>query len=205
MELACLDLEGVLIPEIWVEFAKKTGLKELEQTTRDCSNYESLMQKRLQILDKYKFKLQDIQAVVAGLEPLPGADEFVRWLQIRFQVVILSDTFYELCQPLMQQLGFPTLLCHHLNTDSTGRITDIALRQSDAKRQSVLALQGLNYRVIAAGDSYNDITMLHQANTGILFNAPDYIASEYPSLPRASSYTELKEAFIKASQRNLLP
>jgi len=196
VELACLDLEGVLVPEIWVEFAKKTGIDELNQTTRDCSNYESLMRERLQILDKHGLYLKDIQDVVKALEPLAGAC---------FQVVILSDTFYELCQPLMQQLGFPTLLCHHLNTDNDGRITNIVLRQSDAKKQSVLALQGLNYRVIAAGDSYNDITMLHQADSGILFNAPDYIANEHSLLPRAANYTELKEAFISASGRDLTP
>lgn len=204
MELACLDLEGVLVPEIWVEFAKKTGIDAFNQTTRDCPDYELLMRERLQILDKHGLYLKDIQAVVKTLEPLAGACEFLCWLQERFQVLILSDTFYELCQPLMQQLGFPTLLCHHLNTNNDGRITDIVLRQSDAKKQSVLALQGLNYRVIAAGDSYNDITMLHQADKGILFNAPDYIANEHTLLPRASSYVELKEAFIRASKRNLL-
>ncbi len=205
MELACLDLEGVLVPEIWVAFAKKTGIDVLKQTTRDCLDYEALMYERLQVLDKHGLRLNDIQHVVESLEPLPGACEFLYWLQERFQVMILSDTFYELCQPLMQKLGFPTLLCHHLNTDNDGRIIDILLRQSDAKRQAVLALQGLNYRVIAAGDSYNDITMLQQADSGILFNAPDYISNEFPLLPSTANYEELKEAFISSSKQNLAP
>lgn len=204
MELACLDLEGVLTPEIWVEFANKTGIEALKATTRDNSDYTALMQQRLRILDEHNLKLKDIQSVVTTLEPLPGADQFILWLKERFQVVILSDTFYELCQPLMRQLGFPTLLCHHLELNNDDRITGFKLRQPDAKRQSVLALQGLYYRVIATGDSYNDITMLHQADAGILFNAPENIAEEHPYFPLAYSYEALKKEFVKASNRELL-
>ncbi|MFG1491433.1 bifunctional phosphoserine phosphatase/homoserine phosphotransferase ThrH, partial [Oceanospirillum sp. HFRX-1_2] len=155
MELACLDLEGVLIPEIWIAFAEKTGIEELKATTRDIPDYDVLMKQRLRILDENGLKLPDIQAVIAELEPLEGAKEFVDWLRERFQLVILSDTFYEFAAPLMKQLGFPTLLCHKLEVDEEGRITDYTLRQRDPKRQSVRAFQLLNYRVIAAGDSYN--------------------------------------------------
>ncbi|MDX1399739.1 MAG: bifunctional phosphoserine phosphatase/homoserine phosphotransferase ThrH, partial [Oceanospirillum sp.] len=156
MELACLDLEGVLIPEIWIAFAEKTGIEELKATTRDIPDYDVLMKQRLRILDENGLKLPDIQAVIAELEPLEGAKEFTDWLRERFQLVILSDTFYEFAAPLMAQLGFPTLLCHKLEVDEEGRITDYTLRQRDPKRQSVRAFQLLNYRVIAAGDSYND-------------------------------------------------
>jgi len=152
MELACLDLEGVLVPEIWIAFAEKTGIDELKATTRDIPDYDVLMRQRLRILDEHNLKLPDIQAVIAELEPLPGAVEFINWLRERFQVIILSDTFYEFSQPLMRQLGFPTLLCHKLEVDEEGRVVDYKLRQRDPKRQSVRALQLLNYRVIAAGD-----------------------------------------------------
>jgi phosphoserine/homoserine phosphotransferase len=204
VELACLDLEGVLIPEIWVEFANKTGIEALKSTTRDNADYTALMQQRLRILDEHKLKLSDIQAVVNTLEPLPGADKFILWLRERFQVIILSDTFYELCQPLMLQLGFPTVLCHHLELNSDDRIVDFKLRQQDAKRQSVLALQGLYYRVVATGDSYNDISMLHQADAGILFNAPENVVQEHPYFPLAYSYEALQKEFVKASNRDLL-
>lgn len=203
MELACLDLEGVLIPEIWIEFANKTGIEELKATTRDIPDYDVLMKQRLRILDEHKLGLNEIQEVIATLTPLPGAREFIDWLRERFQVIILSDTFYEFSQPLMRQLGFPTLLCHRLEVDSSGRVTDYTLRQKDPKRQSILALQGLYYRIIAAGDSYNDTTMLGQADAGILFKSPQNVIDEFPQFPAVHEYEDLKQEFIKASNREL--
>lgn len=203
MEIACLDLEGVLVPEIWIKFAEKTGIEELKATTRDIPDYDVLMRQRLRILDEHKLGLNEIQEVIATLKPLDGAVEFVDWLRERFQVIILSDTFYEFSQPLMRQLGFPTLLCHRLVTDEAGRVTDYTLRQKDPKRQSVLALKTLYYRIIAAGDSYNDTTMLGEADAGILFHAPQNVIDEFPQFPAAHTYEELKREFIKASNRDL--
>lgn len=203
MEIACLDLEGVLVPEIWIEFAKKTGIEELKATTRDIPDYDVLMKQRLRILDQHGLKLKDIQDVIATLKPLEGAVEFVNWLRERFQVVILSDTFYEFSQPLMRQLGFPTLLCHRLITDDEGRVVDYKLRQADPKRQSIRAFQTIYYRTIAAGDSYNDTTMLAEADAGILFHAPQNVIDEFPQFPAVHSYEDLKKEFIKASNRKL--
>ncbi|MEQ7920166.1 bifunctional phosphoserine phosphatase/homoserine phosphotransferase ThrH [Xanthomonas sp. WHRI 1810A] len=203
MEIACLDLEGVLVPEIWIAFAEKTGIEALRATTRDIADYDVLMQQRLRILDEHGLKLADIQAVISTLTPLDGAIEFVDWLRERFQVVILSDTFYEFSQPLMRQLGFPTLLCHRLITDETGRVAGYHLRQKDPKRQSVLAFKSLYYRVIAAGDSYNDTTMLGEADAGILFHAPDNVIREFPQFPAVQTFEGLKLEFIKASNRVL--
>ncbi|WP_295475052.1 bifunctional phosphoserine phosphatase/homoserine phosphotransferase ThrH [uncultured Pseudomonas sp.] len=203
MEIACLDLEGVLVPEIWIAFAEKTGIQALRATTRDVPDYGVLMQQRLRILDEHGLKLSDIQAVIATLKPLDGAVEFVDWLRERFQVVILSDTFYEFSQPLMRQLGFPALLCHRLVTDETDRVVSYQLRQKDPKRQSVLAFKSLYYRVIAAGDSYNDTSMLGEADVGILFHAPDNVIREFPQFPAVHSFAELKKAFIQASNRPL--
>ncbi len=203
MEIACLDLEGVLVPEIWIAFAEKTGIKELRATTRDIPDYDVLMKQRLRILDEHKLGLPDIQAVIAEIKPLEGATEFVDWLRERFQVVILSDTFYEFSQPLMRQLGFPALLCHKLETDEKGRVVDYKLRQVNPKRQSVLAFKSLYYRVIAAGDSYNDTTMLAEADAGILFHAPENVIREFPQFPAVHTYEDLKKEFIKASVRNL--
>ena len=203
MEIACLDLEGVLVPEIWIAFAEKTGIESLRATTRDIPDYDVLMKQRLRILDEHGLTLNDIQEVTATLKPLEGAVEFVNWLRERFQVVILSDTFYEFSQPLMRQLGFPTLLCHKLVTDDKGRVVDYQLRQKDPKRQSVLALKTLYYRVIAAGDSYNDTTMLAEANAGILFHAPDNVIEQFPQFPAVHTFDDLKKEFIKASNRPL--
>jgi phosphoserine/homoserine phosphotransferase len=203
LELACLDLEGVLIPEIWINFAEKTGIDELKATTRDIPDYDVLMKQRLRILDQHKLGYNEIQEVIATLSPLEGANEFVDWLRERFQVVILSDTFYEFAQPLMRQLGFPTLLCHRLKIDENGRVVDYLLRQKDPKRQSVKAFHSLNYRIIAAGDSYNDTTMLSEADQGILFRAPPNVIEEFPQFPAVFSYDELKAEFLKASERDL--
>lgn len=203
MEIACLDLEGVLVPEIWIAFAEKTGIKELRATTRDIPDYDVLMKQRLRILDEHNLGLPDIQAVIAEIKPLEGAREFIDWLRERFQVVILSDTFYEFAQPLMRQLGFPALLCHKLETDEKGRVVDYKLRQANPKRQSVLAFKSLYYRVIAAGDSYNDTTMLAEADAGILFHAPENVIREFPQFPAVHTFEDLKKEFIKASVREL--
>ncbi|ODS24514.1 phosphoserine phosphatase [Candidatus Endobugula sertula] len=204
MELACLDLEGVLIPEIWIEFANKMGIDELKATTRDIPDYDVLMKQRLRILDEYNLGLPEIQEVIATLKPLSGAIEFIDWLREYFQVIILSDTFYEFAQPLIRQLGFPTLLCHRLEVDSEGRVTGYVLRQKNPKRQSILALQSLYYRIIAVGDSYNDTSMLEQADTGILFRAPHNVIHKFPQFPVVYEYEDLKKEFIKASHRSLV-
>jgi len=203
VEIACLDLEGVLVPEIWIAFAEKTGIDELKATTRDIPDYDVLMKQRLRILQEHDLKLGDIQEVIATLKPLDGAVEFVNWLRERFQVVILSDTFYEFSHPLMRQLGFPTLLCHKLVVDENDRVVDYQLRQKDPKRQAVLAFKSLYYRVIAAGDSYNDTTMLSEAHAGILFHAPDNVIAEFPQFPAVQEFEDLKKEFIKASSRKL--
>ncbi len=204
MELACLDLEGVLIPEIWIGFAEKTGIDALRATTRDIPDYDVLMRQRLALLQEHKLGLPDIQAVIATMAPLEGATEFVDWLKERFQVIILSDTFYEFSKPLMRQLDFPALFCHRLITNPEGRIVDYKLRQKDPKRQSVKALHSLNFRIIAAGDSYNDTTMLEEADAGILFRAPANVTAEFPQYPAVTSYAELKAEFCKASERELM-
>jgi phosphoserine / homoserine phosphotransferase len=203
VEIACLDLEGVLVPEIWIEFAKVTGIDELKATTRDIPDYDVLMKQRIRILEQHKLGLKEIQDVIATLKPLDGAVEFVDWLRERFQVIILSDTFYEFSQPLMRQLGFPTLFCHRLNVDERGMVVGYTLRQKDPKRQSVLALKTLYYRVIAAGDSYNDTTMLGEADQGILFHAPQNVIDQFPQFPAVHTYEDLKKEFIKASNRQL--
>ena len=203
MELACLDLEGVLIPEIWIAFAERTGIDELRATTRDIPDYNVLMKQRLSLLDQHGLRLPDIQAVISKLEPLPGAAEFLDWLRERFQVIILSDTFYEFSEPLMRQLKWPTLLCHRLITDEQGKVVDYKLRQVDPKRASVKALHTLNYRVIAAGDSYNDTTMLSEAEVGILFHAPQNVIDEFPQFQAVHDFGALREAFIAASDRAL--
>ncbi|MFO8142258.1 MAG: bifunctional phosphoserine phosphatase/homoserine phosphotransferase ThrH [Marinobacter sp.] len=199
MELACLDLEGVLIPEIWIAFAEQTGIEELKATTRDIPDYDVLMRQRLRLLDEHGYGLPQIQEVIGTLDPLPGAHEFLDWLRERFQVVILSDTFYEFAMPLMKKLGYPALLCHKLEVADNGQITNYLLRQRDPKRQSVRAFQLLNYRVIAAGDSYNDTTMLAQAEAGILFHAPQNVIDEFPQFPAVQTFAELRQEFLKAS------
>lgn len=203
MEIACLDLEGVLVPEIWIAFAEKTGIEALRATTRDIPDYDVLMRQRLRILDEHGLGLNEIQEVIATLKPLDGAGEFIDWLRERFQVIILSDTFYEFSQPLMRQLGFPTLLCHKLEVDNAGKVVDYKLRQANPKRQAVVALKSIYYRVIAAGDSYNDTTMLAEADAGILFHAPDNVIEEFPQFPAVHTFEDLKKEFVKASVRDL--
>lgn len=198
--LACLDLEGVLVPEIWINVAEKTGVEELRLTTRDIPDYDVLMKKRLKILEAQGLKLRDIQEVIAGLKPLEGAADFLDWLKQEFQVIILSDTFYEFAQPLMKQLGFPCLFCHSLEMDAQGRVANYRLRLQDQKTKSVKALQGLNFQVIAAGDSYNDTGMLGQADRGILFKPPQNVIDEFPQFPVTRTYEELQRAFQKARE-----
>ena len=203
MEIACLDLEGVLIPEIWIAFAEKTGIDALKRTTRDEPDYDVLMRYRLDILDRHGLGLKEIQEVIATLSPLEGAREFVDWLRERFQVVILSDTFYEFAQPLMRQLGFPALLCHKLETDQDGRVVNYHLRQANPKRQAIVGFKSMYYRTIAAGDSYNDTTMLAEADVGILFHAPQNVIEQFPQFPAVHTFEALKQEFIKASVREL--
>ncbi len=204
MEIACLDLEGVLIPEIWIKFAEKTGIEALKATTRDIPDYDELMTMRLAELSTHGLGLIEIQEVIATLSPLDGAAQFTNWLRERFQVVILSDTFYEFAGPLMKQLGYPTLLCHQLETDTNGKVINYHIRQPNPKRQSIVALKSLYYRTIAAGDSYNDTTMLAEADAGILFKAPQNVIDEFPQYPAVHSYEDLKKEFIKASNRDLM-
>jgi phosphoserine/homoserine phosphotransferase len=203
VEIACLDLEGVLIPEIWIAFAEKTGIEALKRTTRDEPDYDVLMRYRLDILDRHGLGLKEIQEVIATLSPLDGAREFVDWLRERFQVVILSDTFYEFAQPLMRQLGFPALLCHKLETDQDGRVVNYHLRQANPKRQAIVGFKSMYYRTIAAGDSYNDTTMLAEADAGILFHAPQNVIEQFPQFPAVHTFEALKQEFIKASVRDL--
>ena len=198
MEIACLDLEGVLVPEIWIAFAEKTGIEALKATTRDIPDYDVLMKQRLRILDEHGLKLKDIQEVIATLKPLEGAVEFVDWLRERFQVVILSDTFYEFSQPLMRQLGFPTLLCHKLITDETDRVVGYQLRQKDPKTNAVKAFQSLNLTCFATGDSYNDTAMLGEAHGGILFHPPENVIREFPQYPVVFNYDDLRAEIDKA-------
>lgn len=205
MELVCLDLEGVLIPEIWIEFAERTGIDALRATTRDIPDYNELMQQRLSLLAENKLGIDDIQEVIAGMAPLEGAGEFLDWLRPRFQLVILSDTFYEFSAPLMKQLSWPTLFCHRLVVDESKRVVDYKLRQPDPKRASVQAFHSLNYRIIAAGDSYNDTSMLEEADAGILFRAPDNVIAEFPQYPSVTAYASLKEEICKASERDIEP
>lgn len=203
MEMACLDLEGVLVPEIWVNVAERTGVDDLRLTTRDIADYDELMTHRLAVMRREGLGLADVQEVIATLTPLPGAADFLQWLRENFQVLILSDTFYQFAQPLMAQLGYPTLWCHDLEVDDAGRISAYRLRMPNQKYHAVRALQQLNLRCIAAGDSYNDTAMLLQAEAGILFDPPDAVIAEFPSLPVARGYGELEAAFRSASTRRL--
>ena len=203
MEIACLDLEGVLIPEVWINFAERTGIDALKATTRDIPDYDELMTMRLEILRENKLGIKDIQDVIDGMDPLPGAAEALDWLRERFQVVILSDTFYEFAEPFMRKLGWPTILCHKLEIDADGMIANYLIRQPDPKRTSVKAFHSLKYRCIATGDSYNDTTMLSEADAGILFRPPQNVIDEFPQFPVAREYSELQADFAKASLRDL--
>jgi len=199
MQIVCLDLEGVLVPEIWIAFSKATGIAEFSRTTRDEPDYDKLMRWRLELLRRHGLKLADIQAVIGGLAPLPGAKDFLDDLRARFQVVILSDTFYEFADPLMRQLGRPTLFCHRLLVGDDGFVADYRLRQPDPKRHAVNALKGLNFRVIAAGDSYNDTGMLGAADAGFFIHAPESIEAQFPQFAPHHGYGELSASIDRAA------
>ena len=201
MIVACLDLEGVLVPEIWIAFAEKTGIEKLRLTTRDIPDYNKLMQGRLDILNENNLTLSDIQEVIKDISPFPGAKEFLAWLKSEFQVIILSDTFNQFAGPLMAQLDYPPLFCHDLVIDEADKIRDFQLRIPDAKTKAVQALQGLNFKVIAAGDSYNDTGMLKQANAGILFRAPNNVIKEFPQFPVTLDYDGFKKLFIETAKK----
>lgn len=200
MHVVCLDLEGVLTPEIWIGLAERTGIESLRATTRDIPDYDQLMTQRLKLLDARNMGFKELRDVADSLEPLEGAREFLDWLRERYQVVILSDTFYELAGALMRKLGSPTLLCHRLEIDAAGKIVGYRLRQSRPKRAAVKALRSLNYRVLAAGDSYNDLDMLAEADAGVLFRPPDNVVRDAPEYPVTHDYEGLKQALVSASE-----
>jgi phosphoserine/homoserine phosphotransferase len=199
--LACLDLEGVLLPEIWIKFAEKIGIEELKLTTRDIPDYDELMKGRLNILKQNNLKLKDIEAVIETLSHLEGAQYILKWLKSEFQVIILSDTFYQFARPLMKQLNYPALLCHNLIVENNGEISGYKLRQQDPKTKAVKAFQSLNLQVISAGDSYNDTGMLKQANAGILFCPPKNLTIEFPQFPVATNYIEFKDLLLESKNR----
>jgi phosphoserine/homoserine phosphotransferase len=192
MYIICSDLEGVFVPEVWINVAERTGIEELRMTTRDEPDYDKLMMQRLKILDRHGLKLKDIQEVIAGIKPLEGALEFLWWIRKRTQAIVVSDTFAQFAEPLMEQLDRPTIFCHNLIVDENDRITGYKLRQADPKKKVVQALQSLEYKVIAFGDSYNDTTMLLQADVGILFCPPQNVIDEFQQLPVCNNYKELK-------------
>jgi len=197
MQIICLDLEDVLVPEIWIEFSKRTNIPALARTTRDEPDYDKLMRGRIAILDEHKLGLPDIQAVIATMDPLDGALDFIEWLRSRTQVIILSDTFAEFAQPLMRKLGWPTLFCNSLEVEPSGRIAGYRLRIDDGKRRAVEALRSIAFRIVAAGDSYNDTTMLKTADAGILFRPPANVIADFPQFPVTTTYDELRAAFVR--------
>lgn len=201
MQLVCLDLEGVLVPEIWIEFSERTGIPELRRTTRDEPDYDKLMKYRLGLLEQHKLGLPDIQKVIASMSPMEGAKDFLDALRRDYQVVILSDTFYEFSMPLMAQLGFPTLFCHKLEADARGYLVNYHLRMPNQKKEAVKRFKEINFKVIAAGDSYNDTAMLGEAHAGILFHAPENVIREFPQFTVTNTYPELRAAIDAASKK----
>jgi phosphoserine/homoserine phosphotransferase len=196
MYIVCSDLEGVFVPEVWINVAEKTGIPELRLTTRDVPDYNVLMRSRIKILKEKGLTLKDIQNVIAQIRPLDGALDFIDWLKERTQLIVVSDTFIQFAAPLMKQLGRPTLFCHSLVIDEDNMIIDYKLRQKDPKKKTAEALQGMNYQVIGMGDSYNDISMLQQSDVGILFRPPDNVIKDYPQLPVVQDYEELKKILV---------
>ena len=201
MQIVCLDLEGVLVPEIWIEFAARTGIPELKRTTRDEPDYDKLMTYRLNILREHQLGLPDIQKVIAEMGPMQGARAFLDKLREDYQVVILSDTFYEFAHPLMRQLGWPTLFCHSLEADADGMLVAYHLRMPDQKREAVKRFKELKLKVVAAGDSYNDTAMLGEAHGGILFHPPENVIREFPQYPVVLNYDDLRSEIDKAFAR----
>jgi len=198
MHIVCSDLEGVFIPEIWINVAKKTGIEELKLTTRDISDYDVLMKRRLDILRENSLKLKDIQDVIDQMDPLPGAVEFLNWLRSQTQVIIVSDTYVQFAGPLMKKLGYPTLFCHTLEVSENNSVIGYKLRQKEGKKKTVQALRSLKYHIIAMGDSYNDIDMLKEADMGILFCPPQNVIDEFPELPVTTDYEQVKQILEKA-------
>lgn len=198
MHIVCSDLEGVFVPEIWINVAEKTGIDELKLTTRDISDYDVLMKKRLDILKQNKLKLKDIQDVIDEMEPLPGALEFLNWLRSQTQVIVVSDTYVQFTGPLMKKLGYPTLFCHTLEVSENNSVTGYKLRQKEGKKKTVQALRSLKYNIIAMGDSYNDIDMLREADMGILFCPPQNVMDEFPELPVTTDYGQVRQILEKA-------
>jgi phosphoserine/homoserine phosphotransferase len=198
VQIVCLDLEGVLVPEIWIEFSTRTGIPELRRTTRDEPDYDKLMTYRLNILREHKLGLPDIQNVIGEMGPMEGARAFLDKLREDYQVVILSDTFYEFAHPLMRQLGWPTLFCHSLQADADGMLVAYHLRMPDQKREAVKRFKELNFTIVAAGDSYNDTAMLKEAHRGILFHPPENVIREFPQFPVTLNYDELRAEIDKA-------
>jgi phosphoserine/homoserine phosphotransferase len=193
MHVVCSDLEGVFVPEIWINVAERTGIEELRLTTRDISDYNVLMQKRLSLLAEHSLKIKDITNVIGTMEPLEGALDFLNWLRERTQIIVVSDTFVQFAGPLMAKLGWPTLFCHTLVIEPDGTVAGYDLRQDDSKRHTILAMRSLNFKTIGLGDSYNDITMLKEADQGILFRPPQNVVDDYPELPVTKTYDELKD------------
>ena len=196
--IVCLDLEGVLVPEIWINVALKTGIKELQITTREMPDYNALMKRRLALLEAHQLTLHDIQQVIDTMGPLEGAIDFVSWIRERCQVIILSDTFYQFADPLMRQLGFPALFCNQLEIDPAGRIVNFHMRMQNQKKHSVAALKALNFHVLAAGDAYNDTAMLGEAHAGFFFCPPDHLPKEFPQFPVTTTYGELQAKLSEA-------
>ena len=201
MKIVCLDLEGVLVPEIWIAFSERTGIPELRRTTRDEPDYDKLMKFRLNILAEKKLGLPDIQKVICEMGPLPGARAFLDKLREDYEVIILSDTFYEFAHPLMRQLAWPTLFCHSLETDANGVVVNYHLRMPEQKREAVKRFREMNFTVVAAGDSYNDTAMLGQAHAGILFHPPENVIREFPQYPVTLSYDQLRKEIDTAFGR----
>jgi phosphoserine/homoserine phosphotransferase len=199
MYIICSDLEGVFVPEIWINVAKKTGIEALKLTTRDISDYDVLMKKRLSILDEHKLKLSDIQTVIKTIDPLEGAVAFLNWIREKYQIIIVSDTFVEFASPLMEKLGRPSLFCNSLIVEPDGSISGYTLRQKDGKRHVVQALKSLSYQVLAFGDSYNDITMLKEADASFLFRPPANVVTEFPDIQPTNEYSQLKEWITQAT------
>ena len=201
MKIVCLDLEGVLVPEIWIEFSRRTGIPELRRTTRDEPNYDKLMQSRLALLRQHQLGLPDIQKVISEMGPMDGARAFLDQLREDYQVVILSDTFYEFAHPLMRQLGWPTLFCHSLEAEASGMLVNYHLRMPDQKREAVKRFKELNFTVVAAGDSYNDTAMLGEAHAGILFHPPENVVREFPQFPVTRDFDALRREIDAAFAR----
>ena len=201
MKIVCLDLEGVLVPEIWINFAERTGIPEFCRTTRDEPNYDTLMKYRLGLLAEHGLGLPDIQKVINAMGPMPGARAFLDKLREDYEVIILSDTFYEFAHPLMRQLAWPTLFCHSLETDANGLVVDYHLRMPEQKREAVKRFKEMNFTVVAAGDSYNDTAMLGEANAGILYHPPENVIREFPQYPVTLNYDQLRSEIDKAFAR----